>query len=72
MTTIAVTVLDVATARHTRNGNPVKVLHTDVGEFQTKPNAMCAYKVSRNWADKRVTLTLERGYVVDVEEGWTA
>ena len=69
---IDVTVHEVSTRRHTRNGNPVKVLHTDAGSFQTKPDAMCAYKVSRNWERKRVTLVLERGYIVDVREGWSA
>jgi hypothetical protein len=69
---IEATVVDVHHIRHTRSGNPVKVVRTDVGEWMTKPNAMCAYKVSRNWVDKRVTLILERGYIVDVREGWSA
>ena len=66
-TTLEVTILEVTRKGHSRNGNPTKVLHTDVGSFTTKRDAQVGYKVSDNWSDLPALITLERGLVVDVE-----
>jgi len=67
-----VTVVEVTRLPHSKNGNPVKVLHTAAGEkFRTAPDAGVAYAISDNWGygSKVLHLLLNgRNHIIDIEE----
>ena len=63
-----VTVTKVTRKPSSINGNPRKVLHTEMGTFTTLPDAACAYAISDNYRGRaRLTLT-SRHSVIGFEE----
>ena len=50
----------VTRRQNTRNGNPVKVLHTDQGSFLTAPDAMVSHSIGDGWENVRAVIVLDK------------